>query len=75
MVEKETEEHGGNYCNKRRWKSRQNYIYVQIVYLVFYSIMVKIGKLEKNYGRILLSKQDGINEQGGFFFEFFKRAG
>ena len=24
--------------------------------------------IKKNYGRILLSEQDGINEQGGFFF-------
>ena len=30
--------------------------------------MVKIGKLKKNYCRILLSEQDGINEQEGFFF-------
>ena len=33
----------------------------------FYSIMVKIGKLKKSYGRILLTKQEGINKQGGFF--------
>ena len=34
--------------------------------------MVKIGKFKKRYGRILLTKQEGINKQGGFFF---KRAG
>jgi hypothetical protein len=37
--------------------------------------MVKISKYKKKYGRILLSKQDGINKQVGFFFEIFKRAG
>ena len=29
--------------------------------------MVKIGKFKKRYGRILLTKQEGINKQGGFF--------
>ena len=43
--------------------------------LIFNIIMIKVSKSKKNCDKILLSEQDGKNEQGEFFFKFFLRAG
>ena len=46
-----------------------NYQDVKIIYFLFTALWSKLVN-QKNYDRILLSEQDGF-----FFFEFFKRAG